>query len=124
MDGMERRQMARYYLVSRADVLVRGRLDPLWAGVANISRTGVTLYIQQPLKLRAKVTLTFHFCKEDGWEATETAAAVVIWQSGEAVGLKFERPILADSLAAKKTPYLADYIAKKEAGDEGEYEGE
>ncbi len=115
MDDRERRQMARYYLVSRADVLVRDSFNPIWGGVANVSRTGVTLYIQQPLELHAKVTLTFHFCKEDGWEATETATATVIWQSGEAVGLKFERAILANSLAAKKTPYLADYIAERES---------
>jgi hypothetical protein len=115
MDDMERRQMARYYLVSRADVLVRNSFDPIWGGVANVSRTGVTLYVQQPLKLRAKVTLTFHFCEEDGWGKIETATAAIIWQSGDAVGFKFERPILANSLAAKKTPYLADYIAGREA---------
>ncbi len=120
MADMERRLTARYYLVSRVDVLVRGSFDPIWGGVANVSRTGVTLYIRQPLKLHAKVTLTFHFCKEDGWEATETATAAVIWQSGEAVGLKFERPILANSLAVKKTPHLADYIAEREADGEGE----
>jgi hypothetical protein len=115
MGDRERRQMARYYLVSRVDVLVRDSFDPIWGGVANVSRTGVTLYIRQPLKHNAKVTLTFHFRKEDGWEATETATAAVIFQSGEAVGLKFESAILANSLAAKKTPYLADYIAKREA---------
>jgi hypothetical protein len=115
MDDRERRQMARYYLVSRVDVLVRDSFDPIWGGVANISRTGVTLYIRQPLKLKTKITLSFHFRKEDGWQTTETATAAVIWQSGEAVGFKFEHPILANSLAAKKTPYLADYIAEREA---------
>ncbi len=105
MDDRERRQMARYYLVSRADILVRGSFDPIWGGVANVSRTGVTLYIQQPLKLKTKVTLTFRFCREDGWEMTEKATAAVVWQDREVAGLEFEHPILANSPPAPTTPH-------------------
>ena len=120
MGDIERRLTARYYLVSRADVLVLGSIDPLWAGVANVSRTGVTLYIRQSLKLKAKVSVTFRFRTEDGWEMTEKATAAVVWQESEVAGLEFEHPILANSPAARTAPYLADYLAKKEADDEGE----
>ena len=54
-DEEERRRTPRYYLVSRVDVVVVGSGDPLWGAIANISRTGTTLYIRQTLKPRIKV---------------------------------------------------------------------
>jgi hypothetical protein len=116
MAGMDLRRMARYYLVSRADILLPSSSDPLWGAVANISRTGVALYIRQHLTPKTKVTLKLHFRAEDGREITETVPAMVIWQRGEEAGLAFEQPILANSPTAQATPYLADFFAKKEAG--------
>ena len=115
MAEQERRRMPRYYLVSRVDVLVAGTADPLWGAIANISRTGATLYIRQSLKPRSKATLRFRFQAEGGREITEDVNATLVWQRGETVGLEFEAPLLAGSPAAQKISLLADHIAKKEA---------
>ena|SRR5713226_3885414 len=115
MAGQERRRMPRYYLVSRVDVLVAGSADPLWGAIANISRTGTTLYIRQSLKLQSKATLRFRFQGEGGRELTEEVTATIVWQRGDVAGLEFEAPLLAGSPAAQKNPNLANHIAKKEA---------
>ena len=116
MADMDQRLKTRYYLVSRVDILLPNRDEPLWGAVANISRTGVTLYIRQQLTPKTKVTMKLRFRAEDGREITETAPAMIIWQRGETAGLEFEQPILVNSPAAQATAHLADYIAKKEAG--------
>ena len=114
MGEEERRRTPRYYLVSRVDVVVAGA-DPLWGAVANISRTGITLYIRQTLKPRSKVTLQFRFQAAGGREVTEGVNATLVWQRGETVGMEFEAPLLAGSPAAQKTSLLANHIAEKEA---------
>lgn len=111
----ERRVMPRFYLVSRVDVIVPGSDDPLWGANANISRTGVALYIRQPMKPRSKVGLRFRFQAEGGREITEAVNATIVWQRGESTGLEFEAPLVAGSPAAQKVPFLTDHIAKKEA---------
>jgi len=115
MDGQERRIMPRFYFVSRVDVLIAGSSDPVWGAVANISRTGVALYIRQPLKLRRKGTLRFLFQADDGREISETVPATILWQRGETAGLEFEHPLTAGSPAAQAVPRMADHLAKKEA---------
>jgi len=112
-DG-ERRRTPRFYLVSRVDVLVAGSGDPLWGAIANISRAGTTLYIRQSLKLQCKATLRFRFQGEGGRELIEEVTATLVWQRGDTAGLEFEAPLLAGSAAARKTPNLAQHIAKKE----------
>jgi len=114
-DEEERRRTPRYYLVSRVDVVVAGSGDPLWGAIANISRTGTTLYIRQTLKPRIKVTLRFRFQAAGGREVIEDVNATLVWQRGETVGMDFEAPLLAGSPAAQKTSLLANYIAEKEA---------
>jgi len=114
-DEEERRRTPRYYLVSRVDVVVVGSGDPLWGAIANISRTGTTLYIRQTLKPRIKVTLRFRFQAAGGREVIEDVNATLVWQRGETVGMDFEAPLLAGSPAAQKTSLLANYIAEKEA---------
>ncbi len=111
----ERRVAPRYYLVSRVDVTMAGSAEPVWGAIANISRTGVALYIRQPLQPRSKATLRFRFQAEGGRELTEDMNATIVWQRGESTGLEFEAPLLAGSPAAQKAPHLEDYIAKKEA---------
>jgi hypothetical protein len=115
MSDQERRLMPRYYLVSRVDVLVAGSADPLWGAIANISRTGTTLYIRQTLKPRCKATLRFRFQAAGGREVIEDVSATLVWQRGETAGMDFEAPMLAGSPAAQKCPQLANYIAEKEA---------
>ena len=115
MADQERRRMPRYYLVSRVDVLVAGSADPLWGAIANISRTGATLYIRQSLKPRSTVTLRFRFQAEGGREVAEDVTATLVWQRGETAGLEFEAPLLADSPAVQKVPNLAVHIARKDA---------
>jgi hypothetical protein len=115
MAELERRRTPRFYLISRVDVLVAGRTDPLWGAIANISRTGTTLYIRQSLKLQSKATLRFRFRAEGGRELTEEVTATLVWQRGEAAGLEFEAPLLAGAPVAQKTPNLANHIAEKEA---------
>jgi len=115
MAEFERRRTPRFYLISRVDVVVAGSADPLWGAIANISRTGATLYIRQSLKLHSKATLRFRFQGEGGRELTEEVTATLVWQRGDAAGLEFEAPLLAGSPAAQKTPNLANHIAKKEA---------
>ncbi len=115
MAEQERRRMPRYYLVSRVDVLVAGSADPVWGAIANISRTGTTLYIRQSLKPHSKTTLRFRFQAEGGREITEDVNATLVWQRGETVGLEFEAPLLAGSPALQKSSLLATHIAEKEA---------
>ncbi|TLY25198.1 MAG: PilZ domain-containing protein [Nitrospirae bacterium] len=86
-DEEERRRTPRYYLVSRVDVVVAGSGDPLWGAIANISRTGTTLYIRQTLKPRIKVTLRFRFQAAGGREVIEDVNATLVWQRGETVGM-------------------------------------
>jgi len=114
MAEIERRRTPRFYLVSRVDVLVAGSGDPLWGAIANISRSGTTLYIRQSLKLQSKATLRFRFQGEGGRELIEEVTATLVWQRGDTAGLEFEAPLLAGSAAARKTPNLAQHIAKKE----------
>ena len=114
-DEEERRRTPRYYLVSRVDVVVAGSGDPLWGAIANISRTGATLYIRQSLKLQSKATLRFRFQAAGGREVIEDVNATLVWQRGETVGMDFEAPLLAGSPAAQKTSLLANHIAEKEA---------
>src|SRR6058998_2607754 len=106
----ERRVAPRFYLVSRLDVLVAGSADPMWGAVANISQTGITLYIQQTLKPRSKATLRFRFQAEGGREIIEDVNATLVWQRGETVGMDFETPLLVGSPAARKSPNLEAYI--------------
>src|SRR5881397_2358255 len=111
----ERRVAPRFYLVSRLDVLVAGSADPMWGAVANISRTGITLYIRQTLKPQSKATLRFRFQAAGGREVIEDVNATLVWQRGETVGMEFEAPLLAGSPTAQKCPLLAKHIAEKEA---------
>jgi len=113
----ERRVAPRFYLVSRLDVLVAGSSDPMWGAVANISRTGITLYIRQTLKPQSKATLRFRFQAAGGREIIEDVNATLVWQRGETVGMDFEPPLLVGSPAARKSSNLEAYIAKKEATD-------
>src|SRR5439155_5280074 len=113
----ERRVAPRFYLGSRLDVLVAGSADPMWGAVANISRTGITLYIQQTLKPHSKATLRFRFQAEGGREIIEDVNATLVWQRGETVGMDYEPPLLVGSPAARKSSNLEAYIAKKEATD-------
>jgi hypothetical protein len=115
--GEERRVMPRYFLVSRVDVLVVGSADPLWGAVANISRTGITLYIRQTLKPRSKATLRFRYQGAGGREVTEDVNVTLVWQRGDAVGMEFETPLLAGSPAAQKCTLLAKYLAEKESAE-------
>ncbi len=115
MAEQERRVMPRFYLVSRVDVNVPGSSDTLWGAIANISRTGVALYIRQPMKPRSKVGLRFRFQAEGGREITEDVNSTIVWQRGESTGLEFDAPLMAGSPAAQKAPLLTDHIAKKEA---------
>ncbi len=114
MAEQERRVMPRFYLVSRVDVTVPGSGDPLWGAIGNVSRTGIALYIRQPMKPRSKVDLRFRFQAESGREMTETVNATIVWQRGESTGLEFDAPLLAGSPAAQKAPLLTGHIAKKE----------
>jgi hypothetical protein len=102
-------------MVSRVDVLIVGGGDPVWGAIANISRTGATVYIQQTLKPSSKVTLQFRFQAEGGREVIEDVNATIVWQRGETAGLEFEAPLLAGSPATQKTSLLAEHIAKLEA---------
>ena len=95
----ERRVAPRFYLVSRLDVLVAGSADPMWGAVANISRTGITLYIRQTLKPQSKATLRFRFQAAGGREIIEDVNATLVWQRGETVGMDFEPPLLVGSPA-------------------------
>ena len=115
MAKTERRVLPRFDLVSRVDVLVAGSSDPVWGAVANISRSGVALYIRQPLQPRSKVTLKFRLQGQGGREVTEDVSATLVWQRGETAGIEFDVPLLADSPAAQKAPHLAAHFAKKEA---------
>ena len=114
----ERRVAPRFYLVSRLDVLVAGSSDPMWGAVANISRTGITLYIRQTLKPQSKATLRFRFQAAGGREVIEDVNATLVWQRGETVGMEFEAPLLAGTPTAQKCPLLAKHIAEKEATGE------
>ena len=115
MPELERRVAPRFYFVSRVDVTVAGSAGPVWGAVANISRTGVALYIRQPVKPHSKATLRFRFQAEGGREITEDVNATIVWQRGETTGLEFEAPLLAGSPAAQKATNLEAYLAKKEA---------
>src|SRR3989475_12159979 len=109
MAEIERRRTPRFYLVSRVDVLVAGSADPLWGAIANISRTGATLYIRQSLKLHSKATLRFRFQGEGGRELTEEVTATLVWQRGDAAGVEFRFPLPAGAPAAPKTPQPAKH---------------
>src|SRR5436309_13732919 len=98
-DG-ERRRTPRFYLVSRVDVLVAGSGDPLWGAIANISRSGTTLYIGQSLKLQSKATLRFRLQAEGGRELIEEQTATLVWQRGDTAGPEDEGPRLAGAGAA------------------------
>ena len=113
----EQRQRAapRFHLVARVDIMTAGSADPIWGAVANISRSGVALYVRQPLQIQSKVALRFRFQAEGGREVTEVLNAKIVWQRGETAGLEFEAPLLADSPTALQAQNLAAHIAKNEA---------
>ena len=115
MAAPERRILPRFYLVSRVDVIAAGGGDPAWGAVANISRTGVALYIRQELKPRSKATLRFRFQSKDRREITESVPATIVWQRGETAGLEYDAPMLVGSPAALKAPHLAAHLAEREA---------
>jgi hypothetical protein len=116
MAEQEKRRVApRFHLIARVDITAAGSADPIWGAVANISRTGVALYVRQPLKSGSKVMLRFRFQAEGGREITEDLNAAIVWQRGETAGLEFEAPLLASSPTALKTPNLVAHIAKNEA---------
>src|SRR2546430_16043981 len=93
MAEFERRRTPRFYLISRVDVVIAGSADPLWGAIANISRTGTTLYIRQSLKLHSKATLRFRFQGEGGRELTEEVTATIVWQRGDVAGRGFAAPL-------------------------------
>src|SRR5712692_4591324 len=109
------RAAPRFHLVARVDVTAADSADPIWGAVANISRTGVALYVRQPLQPRSKVGLRFRFQAEGGREITEDLTATIVWQRGETAGLEFEAPLVASSPLALKAPNLAAHIARNEA---------
>src|SRR5438445_10567302 len=98
----ERRVAPRFYLVSRLDVLVAGSADPMWGAVANISRTGITLYIRQTLNPQSNATLRFRFQAAGGREASEDVNATLVWQRGETLAKEFEPRTPAGSPTADK----------------------
>src|SRR2546425_13230701 len=114
MAEFERRRTPRFYLISRVDVVVAGSADPLWGAIANISRTGATLYIRQSLKLHSKATLRFRFQGEGGRELTEEVTATIVWQRGDVAGVGIEGPLLGGARAAQKNPQLANHNSQKE----------
>src|SRR5207245_10114642 len=109
----ERRVAPRFYLVSRLDVLVAGSADPMWGAVANISRTGITLYIRQTLKPQSKATLRFRFQAAGGREVIEDVNATLVWQRGGTVGTEFDAPLLAGSRSEQKCPMLSTHHAER-----------
>src|SRR3989441_10488292 len=117
MAEFERRRTPRFYLISRVDVVVAGSADPLWGAIANISRTGATLYIRQSLKLHSKATLRFRFQGEGGRELTEEVTATIVWQRGDVAGGGFEAPRPAGAPPAQKKPQLAHNTPQKKGGE-------
>src|SRR2546425_12961350 len=115
MAEFERRRTPRFYLISRVDVVIAGSADPLWGAIANISRTGTTLYIRQSLKLHSKATLRFRFQGEGGRELTEEVTATIVWQRGDVAGGGVEAPPLAGAPRPRTNPQLAHHIPKKKA---------
>ena len=116
MAEQERRRVApRFHLIARVDIATADSAEPIWGAVANISRTGVALYIRQPVNPGSKVMLRFRFQAEGGREITEDLNATIVWQRGETGGLEFEAPLVANSPTALKAPNLAAHIAKNEA---------
>src|SRR3989442_2541877 len=115
MAEFERRRTPRFYLISRVDVVIAGSADPLWGAIANISRTGTTLYIRQSLKLHSKATLRFRFQGEGGRELTEEVTATIVWQRGDAAGVGVAAPPLARSAPPPKKPQIADHPPHKNA---------
>ncbi|TAL10773.1 MAG: PilZ domain-containing protein [Nitrospirae bacterium] len=113
----EQRQRAapRFHLIARVDIMMADRAEPIWGAVGNISRTGVALYVREPLKPSGKTTLRFRFQADGGREITEDLTATIVWQRGETAGLEFEAPLIADSATAVQAPNLAAHIAKNEA---------
>ena len=111
----ERRATPRCYLLSRVDVSVPGGDDTYWGGVANISRTGIALFIRQRLKPNSQVTIRLRFQGDDGREVTEALTAKVIWHCGDNAGLAFETPLTAGSPALQKTPHIVAHLLKMEA---------
>ena len=111
----ERRATPRFYLLSRVDVSVPGSGDTYWGGVANISRTGVALFIRQRLKLNSQVTIRLRFHGDDGREVAEALTAKVIWHCGDNAGLAFETPLTAGSPALQQVPNIVAHLVKMEA---------
>lgn len=113
----EQRQRAapRFHLVARVDIVTTAGAAPIWGAVANISRSGVALYVREPLLTQSKAILRFRFQADGGREVTEDLSAIIVWQRGETAGLEFEAPLLADSPTARQAPNLVAHIAKNEA---------
>ena len=110
-----KRIAARFHLLACVDVLTADNPEPVWGGVGNVCRTGLALYVRQPLKPGGTATLRFRFQAEGGGEIIEELVAKIVWQRGETAGLEFEDALQPGSPAAQKAPQLADYLAKKEA---------
>jgi len=113
--GISKRQRPhRYQLLTRVDVSVTGGHDTYWGGLVNVSPTGVTLLIKQPLKPQQQVTICFLFQSEEGKTTTEVLNARVIWRSGDNTGVQFETPLTTGSQARKIVPLLAASLTMKE----------
>lgn len=110
----ERQRAPRYQLLTRVDVSVAGGHDTYWGGLINVSPTGVTLLMKQPLKPLQQVTICFLFQSVDGKTLTEVLDARVTWRSGDSTGLQFEKPLTIGSQARKGAPLLSASLGMKE----------
>jgi len=110
----ERQRAPRYQLLTRVDISVVGGHDTYWGGLVNVSPTGVTLLMKQPLKPHQQVKICFLFQSEDGKTTTEVLDARVTWRSGDNTGLQFERPLTMGSLARKGMPLLSASLETKD----------
>ena len=110
----ERQRVPRYQLLTRVDVSVPGGHDTYWGGLVNVSSTGVTLMMKQPLKPHQQVAICFLFQSEEGKTTTEVLDARVTWRSGDNTGLQFETPLTTGSQARKGVPLLAASLGARE----------
>lgn len=112
--GRERRVKVRCYVLAKMDFQVVGDDETFWGTIENLSRTGVGISTQQPLRPGQQLTLRFRLHAADGKSVTEEIPATVMWANPRAAGLQFHDPLWPLSPMAKRAPHLLARLEEEE----------
>jgi len=94
----EERGAGRPYVIARVKIKPLGRTPSIDAVAINMSRRGIGVYVTEPIKKGAEVSLNLTFYDGKGFRSTENMRGTVRWVlefGGQyAAGIEFVAPVL------------------------------